>query len=219
MIGSVVVLFDVRVELVAVVIVDLEVEGESVLRKVLSCVSIVVLVTPEQLTFPIAPIPTIPNVNPVGSRLGTRPFFHPPSLAPFSALYISLNTARIRNIAISAVASATASMVLQNQMPSCVIQSTSNSLKPAEADVMILQCGTSGLRRSSSNGSYGGVPILMRKASMGPDSAIISGRRSFVSCRFVASRTCSDKSQHQSLNSPEGAVTAKSKSFLKSSIY
>lgn len=91
-------------------------------------------------------------------------------------------------MAMSAVASATAFRVLQNQMLLRVIQSTSNSLKPAEAEVMILHRGNSGARRSSSNGSYGGVPMRMMNASTGPDFAMSLGRSSWVSLRLAAWR-------------------------------
>jgi hypothetical protein len=40
-----------------------------------------------------------------------------------------------------------------------VIQSTSNSLYPADAEAMILQLGSKAPSRSSSNGSYGIVPV------------------------------------------------------------
>lgn len=83
------------------------------------------------ITFPILPIPIIPKTKPLGSVVGTNPrapCLHFPSRACLSARLVSFKTARIRNIVISAVASDTAFRVLQNQIFSLVIQSTSNSL-------------------------------------------------------------------------------------------
>lgn len=141
--------------------------------------------------FPIDPIPTIPKVNPVGSLAGTTPgaALQLPERALFSALVVFLNTARVKNIAMSAVASATASTVLQNQILSSAIQLTSNSLNPALADVIMRQSGTRADKRSLSNGSYGGVPMRMMNASMGPYFLMLAGSNSLVSFRFAASNT------------------------------
>ncbi|KAI7180485.1 hypothetical protein KC360_g76 [Hortaea werneckii] len=65
------------------------------------------------------------------------------------------STARVKKKAMSAI-------------PSLAIQSTSNSLKPALAEVMILHSGARWPSKSLSKGSYGGVPIRMMKASIGP---------------------------------------------------
>ena len=113
----------------------------------------------------MAPIPTIPSVRPVGSRPGTKAALrHTPERALFSANDVFLKVANVRNMAISAVASATAFTVFVNHMFSRAIHSVSNSLKPALAEVMIRQSGTRAFRRSSSNGSYGGVPMRIMKA-------------------------------------------------------
>jgi hypothetical protein len=91
------------------------------------------------LTFPIAPMPTIPSVRPDGSRTGGRPFRHLPWPMLFCRAKKFLRVPRMKKIARSAVASFTALRLLQNKMPFLVIHSTSNSLKPADADTMSLQ--------------------------------------------------------------------------------
>jgi hypothetical protein len=90
-------------------------------------------------TFPIAPIPIMPNFKPLGSVHGTWSFRHKPALADFSAREVSRMTARVRNIAISAVGSETEFRVLQNQMSFSVSQSIGNLSYPADADTIVLQ--------------------------------------------------------------------------------
>ncbi|KAI7150375.1 hypothetical protein KC344_g72 [Hortaea werneckii] len=77
------------------------------------------------------------------------------------------STARVKKKAMSAI-------------PSLAIQSTSNSLKPALAEVMILHSGARWPSKSLSKGSYGGVPIRMMKASIGPCWLMSFGNNCFV---------------------------------------
>jgi hypothetical protein len=96
----------------------------------------------------------------------------------------------------SAVASETALRVLQNQILFLVIQSTSNSSYPAEAEEMTLQLGTRLPRRALSNGRYGPVPKSTRTASQGPSPfASLSAISAITPWRSFCLRTCGRSSQ------------------------
>jgi len=68
-------------------------------------------------TLPMAPIPIMPNFRPEGSLVGKNPVRQLPVLAVFSALVVFLNTAKIRNMAMSAVGPDAAFRVLQKYTP------------------------------------------------------------------------------------------------------
>lgn len=122
-------------------------------------------------------MPTTSKGRPEGSRAGTSPFalYQVPTLTLFSAAVVFRSVARVRNMAISAVASATASMVLQKIVALFASKFDGSSLKPELVEHASLESSGKDSNISSSNGSYGPASTQMIKASAGPLIVTCSG--------------------------------------------
>ena len=122
-------------------------------------------------------MPTTSKGRPEGSRAGTSPFalYQVPTLTLFSAAVVFRSVARVRNMAISAVASATASMVLQKIVALFASKFDGSSLKPELVEHASLESNSKDSNISSSNGSYGPPSTQMIKASAGPLIVTCSG--------------------------------------------